>query len=240
MEVAVERLAFRRWRCQLWDHVEGERVLEVDVGAAKNVEHHLGADVKDLGEVPRAMLSKKALRERRVRYDAGVRQANLFETRLIEKLPVVMGRILEITEQESSEHRKWASSLWKDEACRPFVDESLGWNEDCFKAFVKMLAGRVSGLSKVVGVYRDHHPPYRELVQRIEATDRLIDLIVYRLYGLTEEEVAVVEGRRAWGQRAVRPPRPTPCPERRSLGRRHEEQTTKGDPHENSTAARRD
>jgi hypothetical protein len=26
-------------------------------------------------------------------------------------------------------------------------------------------------------------------------TDRLIDLIVYRLYGLTEEEIAVVEGR---------------------------------------------
>lgn len=32
--------------------------------------------------------------------------------------------------------------------------------------------------------------------QRIKAaTDWLIDLIVYRLYGLTEEEVAVVEGR---------------------------------------------
>jgi hypothetical protein len=30
---------------------------------------------------------------------------------------------------------------------------------------------------------------------RIAAADRLIDLIVYRLYGLTEEEVAVVEGR---------------------------------------------
>jgi hypothetical protein len=30
---------------------------------------------------------------------------------------------------------------------------------------------------------------------RIAATDRLIDLIVYRLYGLTEEEVAIVEGR---------------------------------------------
>jgi len=27
------------------------------------------------------------------------------------------------------------------------------------------------------------------------ATDRLIDRIVYRLYGLTEEEIAVVEGR---------------------------------------------
>ena len=32
------------------------------------------------------------------------------------------------------------------------------------------------------------------LLARLAATDRLIDLIVYRLYGLTEEEVAVVEG----------------------------------------------
>jgi hypothetical protein len=35
----------------------------------------------------------------------------------------------------------------------------------------------------------------RPLLARIAATDRLIDLIVYRLYGLTEEEVAVVESR---------------------------------------------
>jgi len=33
------------------------------------------------------------------------------------------------------------------------------------------------------------------LLKRIASTDRLIDLIVYRLYGLTEEEVAIVEGR---------------------------------------------
>lgn len=32
------------------------------------------------------------------------------------------------------------------------------------------------------------------LLQRIASTDRLINLIVYRLYGLTEEEVAIVEG----------------------------------------------
>jgi hypothetical protein len=32
------------------------------------------------------------------------------------------------------------------------------------------------------------------LLARIAATDRLIDLVVYRLHGLTEEEVAVVEG----------------------------------------------
>jgi hypothetical protein len=30
---------------------------------------------------------------------------------------------------------------------------------------------------------------------RIARTDALIDQIVYRLYGLTEEEIAVVEGR---------------------------------------------
>jgi hypothetical protein len=32
------------------------------------------------------------------------------------------------------------------------------------------------------------------LEARIAATDRLIDEVVYRLYGLTEEEIAVVEG----------------------------------------------
>ncbi|MFQ5793722.1 MAG: Eco57I restriction-modification methylase domain-containing protein [Candidatus Bipolaricaulia bacterium] len=35
----------------------------------------------------------------------------------------------------------------------------------------------------------------RPLLARIERTDRLIDLIVYRLYGLTEDEIAIVEGR---------------------------------------------
>lgn len=49
-------------------------------------------------------------------------------------------------------------------------------------------------MSEVVGVYRKHAGAYGALVRRIEATDRLIDLVVYRLYGLTEEEVGVVEG----------------------------------------------
>ena len=35
----------------------------------------------------------------------------------------------------------------------------------------------------------------RPLVERIELTDKLIDQIVYKLYGLTEDEIAVVEGR---------------------------------------------
>ncbi len=33
------------------------------------------------------------------------------------------------------------------------------------------------------------------LRERIERTDRLIDAVVYRLYGLTEEEIGIVEGR---------------------------------------------
>jgi hypothetical protein len=31
--------------------------------------------------------------------------------------------------------------------------------------------------------------------RQIEATDRQIDMLVYELYGLTEEEIAVVEGK---------------------------------------------
>jgi len=38
---------------------------------------------------------------------------------------------------------------------------------------------------------QSRHP----LLTRIETADRLIDQIVYRLYGLTEEEIVVVEGR---------------------------------------------
>jgi len=36
----------------------------------------------------------------------------------------------------------------------------------------------------------------RPLYHRLRATDQLIDQIVYRLYGLTEDEIAIVEGRR--------------------------------------------
>ena len=32
--------------------------------------------------------------------------------------------------------------------------------------------------------------------RRIKATDRQIDELVYELYGLTEKEIAIVEGRR--------------------------------------------
>ena len=53
--------------------------------------------------------------------------------------------------------------------------------------YAKLNANRrryAAGLTKVLSLKR-----------RLATTDRLIDLIVYRLYGLTEEEVGIVEGR---------------------------------------------
>jgi len=41
---------------------------------------------------------------------------------------------------------------------------------------------------------RQHAPEYSRLVQTLAATDRLIDRIVYQLYGLTAEEIEIVEG----------------------------------------------
>ncbi len=46
---------------------------------------------------------------------------------------------------------------------------------------------------------KEHHQPGRALPlkARLVATDRPIERAIYRLYGLTEEEIAVVEGK-AW------------------------------------------
>lgn len=100
---------------------------------------------------------------------------------------------------------KWEKSLHKAvPAARPFVDESsrssvplsasLSWNEDAFKGFVKLLLKKVRYFSAIVGVYGDHKTAVATLNQQLTATDRLIDQIVYQLYGLTDEEIAIVEG----------------------------------------------
>ena len=51
-----------------------------------------------------------------------------------------------------------------------------------------------AGLSDLVAVYRGYAPGYAGLADRLTRTDRLIDRVVYRLYDLTEEEIAIVEG----------------------------------------------
>jgi hypothetical protein len=102
---------------------------------------------------------------------------------------------------------KWEQSLAKDPACAPYVDadsrstrnldDSLGWDAACFEAFAGMLVGKTAVTPALTRVYEAHAPGYRALVTRIEETDDLIDQIVYRLYGLTEEEIAVVEEKQA-------------------------------------------
>jgi hypothetical protein len=100
---------------------------------------------------------------------------------------------------------KWAQSLHKKvAAARPYVDSdsrstvsldaSLGWNEEAFTGFVRELAGSVRRSSGLVDVYRDHAGEYGRLARQITTTDDLIDQIVYRLYGLTDDEIAIVEG----------------------------------------------
>jgi len=49
----------------------------------------------------------------------------------------------------------------------------------------------------MVSVYGQYHSRLAPLMHRIQRTDWLIDQAVYQLYGLTEEEIAVVEGRGA-------------------------------------------
>ena len=56
------------------------------------------------------------------------------------------------------------------------------------------LVERVLDLYKKLAVATIHAD--KEFYQRqIEATDAEIDALVYELYGLTEEEIAIVEGR---------------------------------------------
>jgi hypothetical protein len=54
------------------------------------------------------------------------------------------------------------------------------------------LVGRMLDLHKQLAAVRN--PQVKTALQRqIEVTDRQIDLLVYELYGLTGEEIAIVE-----------------------------------------------
>jgi hypothetical protein len=105
--------------------------------------HHLkwgdslvGAQVADLGDVPTMMLSKKARKRRAQLRAAGARQANLFETRLTEKLPVMMGKVLEIVGQESADYETVRAKEAADAAVRnlkaPFEAVAHLWTSAYF------------------------------------------------------------------------------------------------------------
>lgn len=100
---------------------------------------------------------------------------------------------------------KWQETLYKEiEATRPFLssptgrqtitlDQTLGWNEETFKEMVKLLAGKVKNMGDLLEIYRQHHPAYFALAEKINQTDTLINQLVYQLYGLTEAEIALLE-----------------------------------------------
>ena len=54
--------------------------------------------------------------------------------------------------------------------------------------------GQVAAMSELVAVYERYHARLAPLMRRLRRTDWLIDQVVYQLYGLTEEEIGVVEG----------------------------------------------
>ena len=62
------------------------------------------------------------------------------------------------------------------------------------RSISRSVAARRAFQERLAQEYRASLNKLLPLKARLAATDRLIDLIVYRLYGLTEEEVAVVEG----------------------------------------------
>jgi hypothetical protein len=67
-------------------------------------------------------------------------------------------------------------------------------SEEQWKWLLKRRLVYISNLADLVNVYRKHQPSIRALEIRIATTDRLINQVVYRLYGLTAEEIAIVEG----------------------------------------------
>jgi len=104
---------------------------------------------------------------------------------------------------ERLEKGKQGRTLYKHESCQPYVEEgsgsthhlheALAWSEEAFEDLVRELAGRVPNLSDLVGVYRNYSEAYRRVTEALEKTDDLIDQIVYALYGLSAEEIAIVE-----------------------------------------------
>jgi hypothetical protein len=75
------------------------------------------------------------------------------------------------------------------------LHDDIGFlNEEQWIWLLLRRLGKIYSLADVVKVFRRRQPAIATLDKRITTTDGLINAIVYRLYGLTAEEVAVVEG----------------------------------------------
>lgn len=75
-----------------------------------------------------------------------------------------------------------------------------GWHELTFKQFLKELKKKKVELTlkeeaEWMEYFNQQKAQAEDLKSQISQTDKEIDVIVYELYGLSEEEIKVVEGR---------------------------------------------
>jgi formylglycine-generating enzyme required for sulfatase activity len=82
----------------------------------------------------------------------------------------------------------------------PLADEILAledfWrlNQAQWMWLLRQNLGQVDGMNRLVALHERYRAQLAPLMRRLQRTDWLIDQIVYQLYGLTEEEIAIVEG----------------------------------------------
>ena len=75
------------------------------------------------------------------------------------------------------------------------LDDFWRLNQAQWMWVLRQRLGKVADMSALVAVYEGYRVQLAPLMRRLRRTDWLIDQVVYRLYGLTEDEIAVVEGR---------------------------------------------
>jgi hypothetical protein len=74
------------------------------------------------------------------------------------------------------------------------LDDFWRLNQAQWVWLLRQNLGQVANMGNLVSVYQQRHHQLAPLMRRLQRTDWLIDQVVYQLYGLTEEEIQVVEG----------------------------------------------
>jgi hypothetical protein len=75
------------------------------------------------------------------------------------------------------------------------LEEFWRLNQGQWMWLLRQNLGNVADMSMLVGVYEQYRQRLAPLMRCIQRTDWLIDQVVYLLYGLTDEEIAAVEGK---------------------------------------------
>ncbi|MBU4256313.1 MAG: hypothetical protein KKB04_03525, partial [Candidatus Thermoplasmatota archaeon] len=118
-------------------------------------------------------------------------------------------QMIEMNKEKQNESKGFLD--WFEGYCKVKIDEltsrtklreyyKYGWGEikDILvrnkKKIIEFDITRREPLEKIRAEYEPSIKKLMPLLQKIEDTDTLIDQIVYKLYGLTEEEIKIVEG----------------------------------------------